>query len=228
MRSARRYLLCLPGSASAAGAAAGGCHIDLRVAIVGMAPAPAFEQAMRGGDPAEKGATGETAAPVDDAATKLADVQSLSARMLARGRAAAPPNTAHEQHARTVIVFQIVDIRLKLRGKALADAGARAGLVRNDDSRRGMPCTRLRRFRRRLNLFRRRQGSNFFFRFRRCSSLFCARRRGKRFRFRWSGGFFDLSLFRLRSNSQFIGFQPALMRAGRRLRNNPVTLSNLR
>jgi hypothetical protein len=33
-------------------AASGSSHIDLGMAIVGIAPAPTFEQAMRGRDPA--------------------------------------------------------------------------------------------------------------------------------------------------------------------------------
>jgi hypothetical protein len=66
---------------NAMGAATGRGHIDLRVTVIGIAPAPAFEQAMRCRDPTQRDAAGQMAAPVNDAAAELADIQGLTARM---------------------------------------------------------------------------------------------------------------------------------------------------
>src|SRR5262249_7199177 len=73
-----RGALLLPHDADAISAGGGG-NIDLGVAIVRIAPAPAFEQTVRSGDPTESDATGQIAARIDHAAPALAHVQGFSA-----------------------------------------------------------------------------------------------------------------------------------------------------
>src|SRR6185295_10836541 len=116
---------------AAAGLPAGPRDTDLCVAVIGIAPSAAFEQAVPRRDLTKRGPLGQLAARIDHAAAQLADVERLSAWMLAGRRTAAGPNSTHEQHARTVIVFQIVDIGLEPRD--IADTNARA-------------CPRLRRY----------------------------------------------------------------------------------
>ena len=97
--------------------AAGRCrYIDLGVAVVRIAPAPAFEQTVRSGDAAKRKATGQIATLINHATPQLAYIQGFSARMLAGGQAAPRTNPAHEQHARAVIAFKIINVRLETRG----------------------------------------------------------------------------------------------------------------
>ena len=106
---------------------------DLRVTVVRIAPASTLEKAVHGGNTTKGDPRRQIAARVDHAAPTLAHVQSFSARVLARGRATSWPNAVHEQHARAMIVFQIVDVGLKTCSVGDADTGTRASLVRNDD-----------------------------------------------------------------------------------------------
>lgn len=107
---------------------------DLRVAVVRIAPASTFEKAMHGGNSTKGDPRRQIAARIDHAAPTLAHVQSFSARVLARGRATSWPNAVHEQHARAMIVFQIVDVGLETCSVGDADTGTRASLVRDDDA----------------------------------------------------------------------------------------------
>jgi len=62
--------------------ACGSNHIDLSVAIVRIAPASAFEQAVRSSDVAEGNTSRQITTPVNHAPPQLAHVLGLSARML--------------------------------------------------------------------------------------------------------------------------------------------------
>ena len=124
--------------AHAALATGSGGDADLRVAVIRMAPAPAFEQAVRRGDAAERNTARQVTARIDDAAAALAHVERLSTRVLARRRAVAGADAAHEQHARAVVGLEIVDVGLKARGVGGADARAGAGLVRDDNAGRAI------------------------------------------------------------------------------------------
>src|SRR6185503_16256851 len=68
---------------AAAGLTAGRRHVNLHVTVIGIAPAPAFEQSVQSGDLTEGSAARQLAARIDHAAPQLADVERLSARMLA-------------------------------------------------------------------------------------------------------------------------------------------------
>ena len=107
---------------------------DLRVAVVRIAPASTFEKAMHGGNSTKGDPRRQIAARIDHAAPTLAHVQSFSARVLARGRATSWPNAVHEQNARAMIVFQIIDVGLETCSVGDADTGTRASLVRDDDA----------------------------------------------------------------------------------------------
>src|SRR4051812_45167597 len=111
-----------PCGVNTAIAARTGRRIDLGVTIVRIAPAAAFEQFVRGSDVSEGTRTGQTAARVNHAASELAHVYGLSARVLARTRAMTASNASHKQYARAVIILQIVDIGLKALG--IADVNA--------------------------------------------------------------------------------------------------------
>ena len=113
--------------------ARGSGNPDLRVTVVRIAPASTFEKAMHGGNSTKGDPRRQIAARIDHTAPTLAHVQSFSARVLARGRATSWPNSVHEQHARAMIVFQIVDVGLETCSVGDADTGTRASLVRNDD-----------------------------------------------------------------------------------------------
>jgi hypothetical protein len=63
-------------------------HPDLDVPVIVIAPAAAFEQAMRGSNLCQRPARRQIAAPVDNAATKLTHIQGLSAWMPAGRRTA--------------------------------------------------------------------------------------------------------------------------------------------
>src|SRR5262249_19966240 len=114
--------------------AGGGSNIDLGVAIVRIAPAPAFEQTVRSSDPTESDATGQIAARIDNAAPALAHVQSFSAGVFTGRRTSARPNAAHKQHARAVVLFQVIDIGLETCGVSDANASTRTSLGRYDDA----------------------------------------------------------------------------------------------
>src|SRR5215475_1284899 len=60
-------------------AACGGRHINLGVAIVRIAPASAFEQAVRSSDLAEGNTSRQITTPVNNASPQLAHVQGFSA-----------------------------------------------------------------------------------------------------------------------------------------------------
>jgi hypothetical protein len=107
---------------------------DLRVTVVRIAPASPLEKAVHGGNTTKGDPRRQIAARVDHAAPTLAHVQSFSARVLARGRATSWPNAVHEEHARAMIVFEIVDVRLKTCSVGDADTSTRASLVRNDEA----------------------------------------------------------------------------------------------
>jgi hypothetical protein len=113
--------------------ARGSGNPDLRVTVVRIAPASTLEKAVHGGNTAKGDPRRQIASRIDHAAPTLAHVQSFSARVLARGRATSWPNSVHEQHARAMIVFQIVDVGLETCSVGDADTGTRASLVRNDD-----------------------------------------------------------------------------------------------
>lgn len=113
--------------------ARGSGNPDLRVTVVRIAPASTFEKAMHGGNSTKGDPRRQIAVRIDHTAPTLAHVQSFSARVLARGRATSWPNSVHEQHARAMIVFQIVDVGLETCSVGDADTGTRASLVRNDD-----------------------------------------------------------------------------------------------
>jgi hypothetical protein len=70
-------------NADAAFAAACGRHIDLRMAIVRIAPTPAFEQTVCRSGLTKGNATRQIASPVDHASPELAYIQGLSAGVLA-------------------------------------------------------------------------------------------------------------------------------------------------
>src|SRR4029078_11563442 len=103
-----------PRDVSAALTAGRRC-VDLHMPVVGIAPAPTFKQTMRGRDLTQRGARRQFTAVIDHPAPLLADVECLATRVLARSRTTAAPDTAHEQHAYAVIVFQIVDVGLEPR-----------------------------------------------------------------------------------------------------------------
>ncbi len=98
------------------------------MAVIRIAPAAAFEEAVRSGDPSERDATRQIATRIDDAAPTLAHIQGFSARVLACRRTMPGPDAAHEQHARAVIVFQIIDVGLETCSVGNANAGFRACL----------------------------------------------------------------------------------------------------
>jgi len=114
--------------------ARGSGNPDLRVTVVRIAPASTFEKAMHGGNSTKGDPRRQIAARIDHTAPTLAHVQSFSARVLARGRATSWPNSVHEQHARAMIVFQIVDVGLEACRVGDADTGTCASLVRNDNA----------------------------------------------------------------------------------------------
>jgi len=114
--------------------ARGSGHPDLRMTVIRIAPAPTLKEAVRGCNATEGDRRRQVATRVDYTASTLAHVQSFSARVLARRRATSWPNAVHEQHARAVIVFQIVDVGLEARSVGDADTGTRASLVRDDDA----------------------------------------------------------------------------------------------
>lgn len=91
---------------------------------------------LRTGHAKQQSERARHAARINHATPQLADVDGFSARMLARRRAAAGPDAAHEQHARAVIVFQIVNISLEPRDIADANAGTRTGPRRYDKTGR--------------------------------------------------------------------------------------------
>ncbi|MGB8610839.1 MAG: hypothetical protein WCD60_04220 [Pseudolabrys sp.] len=75
--------------------------------------------------------------------------------MLARGRATSRPNAIHEEHARAMFVFQIVDVGLEARGICNTNTSTGAGFVRNDNTRRvAVGVERVRLLCRRLRLLR--------------------------------------------------------------------------
>jgi hypothetical protein len=92
----------LPDDADLIVAGSGG-YANLRVAVIRIAPAAAFEEAVRSGDPSERDATRQIATRIDDAAPTLAHIQGFSARVLACRRTMPGPDAAHEQHARAVM-----------------------------------------------------------------------------------------------------------------------------
>jgi hypothetical protein len=98
-----------------------------------MTPAPAFNEAVCGRNPTQGGAIGQIAARIDRAAPALANVQCFSTRVLARRVTPAWPNAAHEQHARAVVVFQIIDIGSETRCVSNAYTSTRPCLGRNDN-----------------------------------------------------------------------------------------------
>src|SRR5262245_29436344 len=128
-----RGALLLPHDADAISAGGGG-NIDLGVAIVRIAPAPAFEQTVRSGDPTESDATGQIAARIDHAAPALAHVQGFSAGVFTGRRTSPRPNAAHKQHARAVVLLQVIDIGLETCGVSDANASTRSGHGRCDDA----------------------------------------------------------------------------------------------
>ena len=135
--SPRRRNADLPlDKADAAIPARGGSNADLRVTVVRIAPASALEEAVHARDVTEGYPTGQIAARIDHAAPTLAHVQSFAAWVLARGRATSRPNAIHEEHARAMIVFQIVDVGLEARGICNTNTSTGAGFVRNDNTRR--------------------------------------------------------------------------------------------
>jgi hypothetical protein len=81
-------------------------------------------------------AAGQIAAWVNGTAPELTHVKRFPARMFAGNRTSASTNAAHEQHARAVIGFQIVDIGLKTCGISDANASTCTCLARNDDASR--------------------------------------------------------------------------------------------
>ena len=58
-------------------------HPDLGVAVIRMAPAPAFKQAVRGGDRGQCRAPRQIATLIDHSAAKLTHIQRLPARVQA-------------------------------------------------------------------------------------------------------------------------------------------------
>src|SRR5262245_35665863 len=92
--SVTRQTALLPDDANLIPAGSGG-YTDLRVAVIRIAPAAAFEEAVRSGDPPERDATRQIASRINDAAPTLAYVQSFSARMLACRRTMPGPDAAH-------------------------------------------------------------------------------------------------------------------------------------
>src|SRR4029453_11729850 len=54
--------------------------------------------------------------------------------MFAFRRTSPRPNAAHEQHTRTVVLFQIIDIRLETSGISDADPSTRTCFGRHDDT----------------------------------------------------------------------------------------------
>ena len=85
----------------------------LDVAVVRVAPAPAFEQAMRGSNLRKRSARRQMATRVHDAATKLAHIQCPSAWVHAGTRTTAGTNTAHEENAGAVVVFEVINVGLE-------------------------------------------------------------------------------------------------------------------
>src|SRR5262245_37619939 len=124
---ARAKTSSLPDDADLIRAGSGG-YANLRMAVIRIAPAAAFEEAVRSGDPPERDVTRQVAFRINHAAPTLAHVQGFSARMLTCGRTMPRPDAAHEQHARAVIVFQVIDIGLKAPGIGNTNAGLRACL----------------------------------------------------------------------------------------------------
>src|SRR4026208_2496967 len=122
--SARRIGGPPPPPPAAAALTAGRRCVDLHMPVVGIAPAPTFKQTMRGRDLTQLGAPRQFTARIDHPAPQLADVECLAARVLAGSRTTAGPDSAHEQHAYAVIVFQIVDVGMEPR--CLTNARARA------------------------------------------------------------------------------------------------------
>src|SRR5262245_53423113 len=77
-----RFRSLLPDDADLVAAGSGG-YANLRVAIIRIAPAAAFEEAVRSGNPPERDASRQIATRIDNAAPTLAHIQGFSARMLA-------------------------------------------------------------------------------------------------------------------------------------------------
>jgi hypothetical protein len=119
--------------------AGGGGNTDLGVAIVRITPAPTFKETVRSGDLTEGNAPRQVAAWINHAAPTLAHVQSFSARVFTSRRTMAGPNAVHKQHARAVIVFQVIDIGLETCGISDANASMRACLERYDDTNSFVP-----------------------------------------------------------------------------------------
>ena len=110
-------------------------HPKLGVTIVRIAPAPAFEQAVGGGNLRKRPARRQMTTRVHHAAAELTHIQCLSAGMHAVRRTVARTNAAHEENAGAVVALQIIDVGLEARRVGNANTGARAGLARCDNAR---------------------------------------------------------------------------------------------
>jgi hypothetical protein len=74
IRASDAGAVLLPHNADAAITARTGGNTDLSVTIIGITPAPAFEEAVRSGDPAQDDTIRQLAAWIDHAASELTHI----------------------------------------------------------------------------------------------------------------------------------------------------------
>jgi hypothetical protein len=115
-----------PHEVGSAGAAIPRRVAELSVTIIRIAPAAAFEQAMRGRNPRKLPARRQMAARIHDAAAKLTDIQGPATGMQARRRTVPGTDAADEENAGAVVGFQVIDVGLEPRRVGNADTGTRA------------------------------------------------------------------------------------------------------